>query len=270
MAWVLVPCLDGLRWEFNAVSPQRDKGADGSIGDSSHTSASDHADDEASDVLRDRDADSKHEVHALDIDSTGPWPGGWAWFNSTILALVAREKAEYESASIVGRLYYVIWNGRIAERSRGWVWRPYGGDDPHTNHAHFSARYLSSTEADIRPWGVYEEDDMPTAEEIAKAVWDRIEVDPYDKNHLVRTGTWLRYAASRPMLEDVGRQTTAVATQVAALTAAVSALAGKDQVDEQAIVAGILAGLPPERIAAAIPDDLAEQVAQKLAERLAS
>lgn len=60
----------------------------------------------------------------------------------------------------------------------------------------------------------------------------------------------------------------ALPAQVAALTATVTALAGKDFTDEAAIVAGVLAGLSPEAIAAAIPSDLAEQVAAELARRL--
>ncbi|MEV1321948.1 hypothetical protein AB0J14_38370 [Micromonospora arborensis] len=47
-----------------------------------------------------------------------------------------------------------------------------------------------------------------------------------------------------------------------------AALAGRDVVDEPAIVAGVLAGLTPERIAAAIPEALTEQVADALAKRL--
>jgi len=49
----------------------------------------------------------------------------------------------------------------------------------------------------------------------------------------------------------------------------IAVLAGRDDVDEQAVVAGVLAGLSAERIAAAIPADLAEQVAGRLFERLA-
>jgi len=167
-SWILIPCLVSLRDEFNRLAPGRDKGADGSIGDSSHTSTSDHTPDEDSDVLRDHDADSKNEVHALDIDSTGPWPRS---FNSVILDLVAREKAEYESANVFGRLQYVIWNRRIASRSWGWTWRDYTGSDPHTNHAHFSARYTTAQESDTRPWGV-EGDTLSAAEvnEIKAAV----------------------------------------------------------------------------------------------------
>lgn len=55
-----------------------------------------------------------------------------------------------------------------------------------------------------------------------------------------------------------------------ATLAAILAAVGKDNVDEAAIVSGVLAGISPEAIASAIPQDIAEQVAQKLAERLAS
>lgn len=174
-AWTLIPCLVQLRTEFNAVAPRRDKGADGAIGDSSHTSSSDHTPDEDSDVLRDHDADSKNEVHALDIDSDGPWPDGsgreaGGWFDRTIKALVEQERREYLSADVYGRLQYVIWRGRINSRSWGWSeWRTYTGASKHYDHAHFSARYLSRTEADTRPWGV--EDDVA----LSDADWTRLE-----------------------------------------------------------------------------------------------
>lgn len=149
--WTLVPCLVTLRGEFNAVAPGRDKGSDGSIGDSNHKSSSDHTPDEDSDILRDHDADTKNEVHALDIDSTGPWPGGAAWFDAAIKAIVDRHRRGDDD-----RLQYVIWNHMIANASiDNWRWRTYTSTtDPHTDHAHFSSRYTSAQEADTRPWGV--------------------------------------------------------------------------------------------------------------------
>lgn len=239
-AWTLVPCLVSLRAEFDQVAPNRDKGADGSIGDSNHTSASDHTPDEDSDVLRDHDADSKNEVHALDIDSTGPWPDGkggeaGAWFDRKIRAIAARERVEYESATLVGRLQNIIWRGRIISRSWGWSeWRDYSGPSAHFDHAHLSARYLSSTESDTRPWGVAEEDDMPTAAEIAEAVWAHKLQDPYDKDNPARNlpaGTWVKYAPSKG--------------DVRGLAAQLVALAAKDAVDEQALADALAAALPP-------------------------
>ncbi|WP_422733991.1 hypothetical protein ACN26Y_29830 [Micromonospora sp. WMMD558] len=52
--------------------------------------------------------------------------------------------------------------------------------------------------------------------------------------------------------------------------ALVAELAGRDFTDEPEIVAGVLAGLDPAAIAAAIPPELARQVADELAARLAS
>lgn len=55
-----------------------------------------------------------------------------------------------------------------------------------------------------------------------------------------------------------------------ALTVQLDTLSNKDFTDEQAIVTGVLAALTPEKIAAAIPAAMAEQVADELARRLAA
>lgn len=153
MAWTVVPSLLSLRAEFNDIAPNRDKGADGTIGDSAHTSASDHTPDEQSDILRDHDADSKNEVHALDIDSSGPWPAGRS-FASLVATVIAGERAKWLSATDRCRLKYVIFNRRIYSQSNDFRGAAYTGSDPHTNHAHFSARYDTPAENDTRPWGV--------------------------------------------------------------------------------------------------------------------
>jgi hypothetical protein len=66
---------------------------------------------------------------------------------------------------------------------------------------------------------------------------------------------------THPTLTSLGKQLTAV-------QAALTALAGRDFTDEPAIIAGVLAGLTPEKIAAAIPPSMARQVADELARRL--
>lgn len=174
-SWILVPCLVKLRSEFNEVAPNRDKGADGSIGDTSHAaSSSDHNPDETGNTPYE-DADSINEVHAIDIDCTGPWPDGNGggegdWFDRKIRAIAAREEVEYESATILGRLQNIIWRGHIISRSWGWSeWRVYTGASQHYDHAHFSARYVTSTEADTRPWGVVTEEDEVTEAELLAA-----------------------------------------------------------------------------------------------------
>lgn len=277
-AWEQIPCLIALRNEFNAVEPNRDKGADGSIGDSSHTSSSDHTPDEDSDVLRSKDADSRNETHALDIDSTGPWPGdngragnrAGGWFDLTIRAIAAREREEALSADIYGRLEYIIWRGQIISRSWGWSqWRGYTGPSAHFDHAHFSARYLTRTEADTRPWGVEEDVAIDRNDVIKMWTEDGIVAAPsnaasaatnpeWGPGYFLTDGAWFHRANAAALAE--------VKSTLALVLAKVSV----DQVDEQQIANLVLAGLDPAAIAAAIPAELAEQVANELAARLAS
>lgn len=126
----LVACLVTLRAEFNQLAPNRDKGADGWIGDPAHAArTSDHNPDSAGRVL------------AVDVDSTGPWPVPFG-------ELVELLRGD-------ARLEYIIWNRRIASRSQGWTWRTYtGSSDPHTGHAHFSARHDHTGNTSTAPWPV--------------------------------------------------------------------------------------------------------------------
>lgn len=176
-AWSVIACLLTLRTEFNVISPNRDKGADGTIGDSNHNSSSDHTPDEDSRILRDHDADSKNEVHALDIDSNGPWPGAGTQkqrFHTIIMRIIAGEKKKWLSATDKCRLNYVIWDRKIYDKDDDFEPRDYFGSDPHTNHAHFSGRYETSCENDTRPWGVVQpsqteqEDDEVTPDDLNK------------------------------------------------------------------------------------------------------
>jgi hypothetical protein len=58
--------------------------------------------------------------------------------------------------------------------------------------------------------------------------------------------------------------------QLDQLAAQVTTLSTRDFTDEPAIVAGVLAGLPAEKIAAAIPPQLAQDVVDELARRMAA
>lgn len=261
-AWELIPSLVTLRAEFNAVNPARDKGADGSIGDSAHTSASDHTPDEDSDVLRDHDADSKNEVHALDIDSSGPWPSA-GWFAVTIEALRLEERRRWLDPNDKCRLKYIIWDRRIASQSSNFEWRDYAGSDPHTNHAHFSGRYETVCENDTRPWGVYQEDDMPTVAEIWQT--DGIIAAPEGAN-----------AEANPFWAPGSflRDSSALLRKVFAQNAAILLKLGEDNVDEAEVARLVLAGMSPAAIAdlvlAGLPSDLAAATADEIARRLAN
>jgi hypothetical protein len=215
----LVPCLAVLRAEFNALNPKRYKGSDGWIGDTAHQShTSDH------------NPQPDGRVLALDVDSTGPWPGiGVTDFNAFNMMV--------ESVRGDARLEYVIWNRRIASRDRGWTWRTYTGtSDPHTGHAHFSARHDHTGNTSTKEWGI---EAMAIADDVAK-ISSQVEYN-------------------RKVLGNIQLALNAIAGKVDA-----------DPVDEQQIVSGVLAGLSPEAIAAAVPADLARQVADELAKRLAA
>jgi hypothetical protein len=163
--WILVPCLVSLRNEFNELAPDRDKATDGSIGDTSHAAnSSDHNPDETGNTPYE-DADSKNEVHAIDVDDDLR-KSGWS-MTRALNIIIERHRTGRDN-----RLQNIIYNRRIWSASYGWTAREYNGANAHTEHAHFGARYTTAQEADTRPWGLLqdEEDDMPTADEVAEKV----------------------------------------------------------------------------------------------------
>jgi hypothetical protein len=164
--WVLVPCLVSLRAEFNLAGPNRSKASDGSIGDTAHaSSSSDHNPDETG-ATPYEDSDRLNEVHAIDVTRAGPWLSGFDFDDAVDRVRLRHLRGEDD------RLQNIIYKARIASRSWGWTWRPYGGGNPHDKHAHFSARYSTAQESDTSPWGVAgkssaggEDDDMTTKAE---------------------------------------------------------------------------------------------------------
>jgi hypothetical protein len=249
--WEVVACLLVLRTEFNTVSPKRDKGADGTIGDAAHNPDSDHTPDEDSPSLRGKDADRVNEVHALDVDSTGPWPDGkrgdiaGSWFDKTIHRIIAVQKARWNDPDDMCQLNYIIWRGVIYDKDNNWVGVPYHGEDPHTNHAHFSARYETRAEKDKRPWGVsggimatLDDADIKaiakaTAEEVWKIQKDRVEPLPG------QTATASAGGVLWALDGNIRRST-------AAMLAAIKAIEPSLDVDEGALARELLAALPAD------------------------
>ncbi|MBM7788844.1 hypothetical protein [Tenggerimyces flavus] len=82
--------------------------------------------------------------------------------------IAARALADHERLGLT----YVIWFERIASplSNPPWSWREYDGSNPHVDHVHLSFK----TEHTYQP----PEDDMPTVQEIAKAVAD-LDAKPY-------------------------------------------------------------------------------------------
>lgn len=101
----------------------------------------------------------------------------------------------------------------------------------------------------------------------AADVWNTQLVDPADKSQH-KAGDYLRYLEYN-VIQQLAPVKAVLAAQSAALAAIRLGLEAGADVDEQAIIAGVLAGLTPEKIAAAIPPELADQVVDALAARIA-
>ncbi|GLZ62885.1 hypothetical protein [Micromonospora sp. NBRC 107095] len=235
------------------------------IGDAAHkTRASDHnEDDTPGSKAAQSDPDGRAEHRAIDIMVRGPFTKAAA--DALVARLVADPKAR-------ARLYYIIWHGYIWSRSNGWKKTKYTGSDQHTDHVHVSG--LAADDENTATWpavakapATSTEDDMPSAQEIAKAVvGEMVTADvwpnPYGDaktNPTVALATYVRNTAG---------DTAATRAGVARVEVEIAKLAGRDFTDEPAIVAGVLAALTPEKIAAAIPPTMAKQVADELARRL--
>lgn len=224
-SWVLVPCLVALRDEFNELNPDRDKSTDGSIGDQAHADrSSNHNPDETGNTPHE-DSDSKNEVHAIDVDATGPWPSPMT-FDLGIEELRKRHQRGDDD-----RLIEIIWNRRRATPESGWNWKNYTGDNAHTQHAHLASSYNSSREADTSPWGLVEKwGDMALSsddiDKIAKRVWEYSLEDPYDTAEPPRkvwSGTWLKYVPSDQDVRNVDDKVTALEAKVDQILAVVTA-----------------------------------------------
>lgn len=118
MAWRLAQSLVALRNQVNAMSPNRSKVSDGTIGNAEHSArASDHNPNDAGIVCA---MDLTHDpAHGIDSEKLA----------NALLASKDR------------RVKYVISNRKIASGAGGpspWVWRPYSGKNPHNHHVHIS------------------------------------------------------------------------------------------------------------------------------------
>ncbi len=122
----LAPSLKTLRDEINSRWPGRDKTSDGWIGDASHSArASDH------------NPNGRRSVNAIDVDRDGIDP-------YALRDLAIRDP----------RVNYVIFEGKIYSRVRGFKAAPYRGPNRHDKHVHVSILQSRAAEQDTRPWGI--------------------------------------------------------------------------------------------------------------------
>jgi peptidoglycan hydrolase-like protein with peptidoglycan-binding domain len=120
--WRVAESLLQLRSQINERYPNRNKSADGTVGDAAHQSrTSDH---------NPHIVDGTHGVvSALDI--THDPKGGCD----------AHAIAEWLRTQKDTRIKYVISNRRIfSSTTQAWTWRKYSGSNPHTSHFHVSVK----------------------------------------------------------------------------------------------------------------------------------
>lgn len=133
MTWRLAHALETLRSQVNAKWPNRGKGSDGSVGDTSHAARpSDH------------NPDKSGIVHAIDI-THDPKAG----FDSYAFADMLLKKQDR-------RVKYIISNRRIGSGPQGpsaGVWRKYTGANPHDHHVHISVVAGPAGDA-TDPWDI--------------------------------------------------------------------------------------------------------------------
>ena len=136
MNWRECESLKTLIKQLNAKFPTRSKVSDGTIGDARHKAEkSDH------------NPNAAGAVRALDVthDPASGCTGDW-------LSEVLVEAKDH-------RVTYLIWNHRMissypAHGYPAWVWRPYTGFSPHTEHVHISVSADSKLYDDAGSWNL--------------------------------------------------------------------------------------------------------------------
>lgn len=139
MGWVAVPNLIEGRDQLNVRFPNRDKGAEGFVGDLIHKpSPSSHNPDKTG-RPEFADGDNLDEVRAWDADKDLRDP------NVTMEEVVQHLVAGARSGKFWW-IRYIIFNGRIWHRRDGFVTRTYTGSNKHTDHAHINSDFNQSAD----------------------------------------------------------------------------------------------------------------------------
>lgn len=153
MSPFLVPCLVKLRDQFNHEFPTRDKASDGWIADEHHDPSSDHQ------------PNAQGAVRAVDVDVDLKRPG-IDMSDALDLIIVRHQLGDDDRAE------FIIFDRLIYSRKRGYKPVKYTGtSDPHTRHAHISARHDGTGWSDTTPWGL---ETLMTKQELRDVVDDAL------------------------------------------------------------------------------------------------
>ena len=225
---VLTIGLTTCRSEFNLVFPRRDKTSDGWIGDLAHQleSSSGHNPD-ITGRAEYKDGDALNEVRAIDVDKDlNDASGHGITMEKVVQYLVQRARSGFYVP-----FRYIIFNGRIWRRTTGWKTETYTGPNKHDKHAHLSGDYTQTADnwkgsLNLRS---LVEDDMPTPEQYADAVVEKL-LDTRLTDALTEKGVTIRDILRYRDAVDVGqtdREIKADDAETAALNAKMDDLSKK-------------------------------------------
>lgn len=158
--------LQNLRNQVNRAFPNRDKASDGWIGDDAHKlRKSGHNPDDTPGSIPtwDGDADRLPEVRSWDMDKDLRQEG-----------VTAQQYVDHlcRLPGLSSVIRFIIYNRKIYEASNDFFPEPYTGDNPHTGHVHHEGARTQLADSNTTFNYRLEELVMPTAEEIAAAVWN--------------------------------------------------------------------------------------------------
>jgi hypothetical protein len=232
----LTPGMKNLGNQFNRRWPGRDGASDGAWGDYQHqqgTSGHNPDDTQYHNAEWDGDSDNKQEIRAIDVDNTLNDP-------DVNMQMVIDHMRKLPGLSSVIR--YMIYNRKIYKASNGFNPENYTGASAHTEHAHFSGAYTDASDENKTFDFKFDElgEDMPTAEEIASAVWNyKITdfVDTANPKRQLTAATWLGYSDGRR--NDEMNNTNARAKDVLNALAPIAAEVDLDPSEIQAIADAI-------------------------------
>lgn len=138
LPWRVAKSIETLRTELNELFPTRSRLSDGTVGDTRHANKnSDH-----NPWVRDG---KTGVVTALDIT------------HDPVHGLDSEELAEALIESRDNRIKYIISNRKIISGVQGpqpWIWRKYGGSNPHSKHIHISVEDNKNLYDDDRSWNL--------------------------------------------------------------------------------------------------------------------
>lgn len=267
MAWRVARSITKLFDQLNEVAPNRSKASDGTIGDAAHAQTN-----------------SDHNPRLIAGAGTTPVVTAGDFTHDPQHGADMAAISEALRRSRDRRIKYVIFNRRIfSATNTPWTWRTYSGASAHTEHMHVSVVGREPELDDQSQWTIGE-NDMEQSEKLAaqtgnasrtvgNVLADLSNLRDYLVSSTPPPASVFRPPAANSVIAQLlaaAQKMTTVATDVAALKATVALLAGKDLVDEEEIVKGVLAALTPEAIADAIPAELAEQVVAALGAKLTS